>query len=119
MAKTLAKLDQALQDLFTAYNEIELELNEKFTDEEEVANGLIEILETSIDSAMDDTDTTSNVVAMILSNMSDALEQIDPAAFEGGEDEEEDEDEEEYEIDDVDDLEEDEEFEEEDEDDDY
>lgn len=108
MADSFTKLDQALKDLIEAYTELESELDGKYgEDEEAYAAAIIEALETSIESAVDEQDSSTSVFANLLSSLSEALEQLDPAAFEEERAEEGDED---YDIDDVDydDLDEDE-----------
>ena len=104
MAKSYGKLDQALKDLVEAYLEIEEELTEKHgEDEEALAHAFIEALETSVESAMEEHDCSSGSFASMLSNLSEALEQIDSAAFEGSsEDDEYELADEDYEMDDSD-----------------
>lgn len=100
---TISKLDQALRDLIEAYAELEQELEEKCgEDEEAFGAAVIEALETSIESAIEDQESSSGFVAAVLSSLSEALEQIDPSAFEGEEGEED--EEEEYEMEDDDDA---------------
>lgn len=90
MAKSYAKLDQALKDLVEAYLEIDAELTEKHgEDEEALAHAFTEVLETSVESAMEEHDCSSSSFASMLSNLSESLEQIDPAAFEGAGDDDE------------------------------
>ena len=98
MAKS--KLDQALIDLIEAYTELEAELDKKFADDEEsYAAALIETIETSVEAAIEDQDASTGSFASLLSSMTEALEQLDPSAFEGGEEEDDDD---EYEADDDD-----------------
>lgn len=101
MAKS--KLDQALIDLIEAYTELEAELDKKFADDEEsYAAALIETIETSVEAAIEDQDASTGSFASLLSSMTEALEQLDPSAFEGGEEEDDDDDEYEADDDDVD-----------------
>lgn len=94
MANTYTKLDQALKDLIEAYNELEEEVGEKYEDDEDAyAHAIIEALETSVESAIEEHDSSTTQFATILSNLTEALEQLDPSAF--------DEDESEYGLDDV------------------
>lgn len=97
MADSFGKLDQALKDLIEAYTELEQQLDEKYGDDDEAfSNAVIEALETSIESALDDQDSDTGFFGGVLSRLSEALEQLDPAAFEGEEDEDE------YEMEDAD-----------------
>ena len=116
MSNPYSKLDQAISDLVEAYQELELELEKKNGDDlEAIENGAVEAFETSIDAAIEEHDSSTSSFASLVSAMSDAIEQLDPSAFEGDEDEEL----EDVEYDDLDDdidLEDDEEYEEEDDD---
>lgn len=121
MADSFSKLDQALKDLVEAYTNLISELESKYGDEDEdaLSAAIIEALETSIEGAIDEQDSSTTNFAEMLSALSEALEQLDPAAFDEQSAEGEDE---EYEDDDVDyddiddaDLDESEEDEEEDE----
>ena len=91
MANSYQKLDQALKDLVESYAEIETELEEKHGDDEEaLSHALIEALETSIEGALEEHDYSSANFAGVLSLLTEALEQLDPAAFEdSSEDDEE------------------------------
>ena len=83
MAKTHSKLDQALNDLIEAYSELEEELGTKHAeDEEALSHAMIEALETSIEGALEEHDYSSSNFASVLSMLTEALEQVDPAAFE-------------------------------------
>lgn len=117
MADSFTKLDQALKDLIEAYSALEEEFDEKYgEDEDAFSSAMIEALETSIENAIDEQDSSTSVFATVLSSLSEALEQLDPAAFE--ESEEEEEEDEDYDLDDVDydDLDEEGEIDEDDED---
>jgi hypothetical protein len=93
MADSYAKLDQAIKELVEAYAELEEDATEKHgEDEEAFGSAIVEALETSIEGAMEEYDISSGAFASLLSVMTEALEQIDPAAFEGGSEEEEDDD---------------------------
>ncbi len=118
MVSSFKKLDEAIQNLIEAYTELEEEISEKVGDDEDAfSHSIIEALETSIESAIEETDFSTAGFAAILSNLTESLEELDPAAFEE-EGEEGEEDDDDYEVEDVDDdeydLEEDEEEEEED-----
>ena len=97
MTNAYTRLDQALRDLIEAYTEIEEELESKHADDEDsFAHAMIEALEGAIESSIEERDVTTNAMAAILSNLTEALEQLDPAAFdEDSSDEDEDEEEEE------------------------
>lgn len=96
MAKSFSKLDQALKDIIEAYSEVEEELSEKFGDDEEAySHALLEVLEASIEGAIEEHDSSTSSFATILSVLTEGLEQLDPSAFE-------DDDDEEYELDEVD-----------------
>ncbi len=109
MVSSYKKLDEALQDLVEAYIELEDQITEKVGDDEDAfTHSIIEALETSIEAAIEEHDFSTTGVAAILSNLTEALEQLDPVAFDDDEDEDSDE---EYEIsDEYEDLDEDEEL---------
>lgn len=121
MASSYAKLDQALKDLIEAYTELDEVIEKKYgEDEDAFSHAIIEALETSIESALEEHDTSTNTFATILSSLTEALEQLDPSAFEDEdadyEMEEADDEDAEYDIDadDLDDYDEDEDDEDED-----
>lgn len=116
MVSSFKKLDEAIQNLIEAYTELEEEISERVGDDEDAfSHSIIEALETSIESAIEETDFSTAGFAAVLSNLTESLEELDPAAFE--DEDMEGEDDEEYEMEDVDDeeydLEEDEDLEEE------
>ena len=83
MAKAYAKLDQSLKDLVEAFAEVETELEEKHgEDEEALSHAVIEALETAVEGALEEHDYSSSSFAGLLSLLTEALEQLDPAAFE-------------------------------------
>lgn len=89
MAHSSSKLNQALIDLIEAFTALEEEMAEKFGDDEDsYAGALIETLESTVEAAIDEQEVSTNAVAGLLSSLSQALEQIDPSAFEEEEDEE-------------------------------
>ena len=91
MVDSFAKLDQALKDLIEAYSELETELSGKFeNDDEAFSTAVIEVLETSIEGALEEQDVETKAFANLLTLFSDALEQIDPVAFEDAVEEDED-----------------------------
>jgi len=88
MANSYAKLDSALKDLVEAFSEVEEELSAKHgEDEEALSHAVIEALETAVEGALEEHDYSSSSFAGLLSLLTEALEQLDPAAFEeeGGE----------------------------------
>lgn len=117
MGKSSGRLEQAIIDMIEAYAELEANAEEKFGDDEDsYAHAMIEFLETSLESAIDEGDISTAQFAAMLANLSEALEQLDPSAFESDEEDEEDSDIDPSEMEDLDeDLEFD--YEEEDEDD--
>ncbi len=123
MVSLYKKLDEALQNLVEAYIELEDQITEKVGDDEDAfTHSIIEALETSIETAIEEHDFSTNGFAAILSNLTEALEQLDPVAFDDDEEEDDEEyeasDDEEYEdIDEDEELELDEELEDEDEED--
>lgn len=89
MPKSFSKLDEALKDLIEAYIEVEETLEEKHKDDDEaLSRSLLEAVETSIESAMEEHDYSSSAFANILSVLTESLEQLDPSAFEDNDDEE-------------------------------
>ena len=110
MASSYSKLDQALQDLIETYTDLEAEVSDKHSQDEDSYNhAIVEVLETSIESALEEHDVTTSTFASLLSNLMEALEQLDPLAFE------DDSDSDDYDLDSVD-VGEDENYEDEDED---
>jgi predicted transcriptional regulator len=117
IADSFSKLDQALKDLVESYASLVSELENKHgeEDEEALSAAIIEAIETSIEGAIDEQDSSTSEFAELISALSEALEQLDPSAFNETSEEEEDEDEDYGDDDDVEDLDE---VEDEDEDDD-
>jgi predicted transcriptional regulator len=106
MADSFGKLDQALRDLVEAYSNLVSELESKYgdDDEEAITTAIIEAVETSIEGAIDEQDSSTTEFAEMLSALSEALEQLDPSAFEEqGEEEEEEYEDEDVDYDDIDD----------------
>jgi len=90
MANSTSKLDQALQDLIEAYAALEEEIDERCgEDEEAFATSLIEALEASIDTAVEACDVDTHMVANMISALSEAMESLDPDAFDGEESDDE------------------------------
>jgi len=83
MANLHDRLDQALVELIEVYSLLESDVEDKFPDDQEsYANAIIEGLEAAIESSIDEGDISTNQFAAILSNLTEALEQLDPSAFE-------------------------------------
>ena len=117
MGKKSGRLEQAIVDLIEAYAELEAGAEEKYSDDEEsYASTMIEGLETSIESAIDEGDISTGQFAAMLANLSEALEQLDPSAFESDEEEDDDTDVDPSEMEDIDDEDLELDYEEEDED---
>ena len=144
------KLIESIAQLFEAYSELREKIQEEYDveenedeEDEEISEASIEMeaaivneLRAAIESVMDTEDVPAEDLALLLSTMSDALEEIAPDVFasEEGEEEEEDEDledldedevdedfdydDEDEELEDLDDEDEEEDYEEEEEDDD-
>lgn len=106
MADSFGKLDQALRDLVEAYSNLVTELEGKYgdDDEEAITTAIIEAVETSIEGAIDEQDSSTTEFAEMLSALSEALEQLDPSAFEEQAEEEEEYEEDEDEDVDYDDI---------------
>ena len=108
IADSFSKLDQALKDLVESYASLVSELENKHgeEDEEALSAAIIEAIETSIEGAIDEQDSSTSEFAELISALSEALEQLDPAAFNETTEEEEEDDEDYGDDDDADDLEE-------------
>lgn len=88
MSGATPKLEQSLRDLLEAFVLLEEEVEEKFGDDElSYAAALIETLEPAIESAVEDVDVSTSSMAALIDALSEALESLDPTAFEN-EDEE-------------------------------
>ncbi len=78
-----ANLDQALKDLIESYTELEEETEQTHGDDEDsYSQAIIEALETSVETAIEEHDVSTTTFATILSHLTEALEQLDPSAFE-------------------------------------
>ncbi len=83
MAKSASNLEQALVELIDGYIELESSSNKAYGDDEDsFSNSIIEGLETSLDAAIEESNISTTEFATLLANLSEALEQIDPSAFE-------------------------------------
>lgn len=87
MSNAYVRLDQALRDLIEAYTEIEAELEDKFGgDEDSFSHAVIEALEAAIEGAIEEQDISTVSLAGVFANLTEALEQLDPSAFDDDED---------------------------------
>jgi len=88
MTSSFAKLDQALGDLIEAYSELGETLEEKYgEDEEAFSTAVVEALESCLETAMEENDVSSGFVATLLASFTEALEEVDPSAFDDEDDE--------------------------------
>lgn len=88
MSTPYERLDEAMRDLIGAYMQIQDKLEtEHGDDEDSIAHGLTEALETALESGLEEHDVNTSAMASMLSNTTDALEQLDPSAFDEEEDE--------------------------------
>ena len=86
MSNPHERLDNALKDLIEAYTEIEAVLEEKHGDDEDnFSHAIIEMLEGAIEAATEEQGLSTQALAAIFSNLNEALEQLDPSAFEDDE----------------------------------
>ena len=82
MSKAAEKVDTALRELLEAFAELEQDLDEKHGDDEDAyQNILAETMEGSIETAVEESGTSTTLVATLISSLSDGLESLDPSAF--------------------------------------
>lgn len=82
MAKSASNLEQALIELIDAYVEIEKGANKNFGDDQDLySNAIIDGFEASLDTAIEESEISTTQFASLLAHLSEALEQIDPSAF--------------------------------------
>lgn len=97
---TIAKLENALKDLVEAYINLESELEEAHEEDDDAyAAAMIEALEGAIEVAIDEFDASTQSIASMVTAMTEALEQLDPSAFDDDE-----EDSQGFELDDVEEV---------------
>ena len=102
MANSVSKLEQALRELIEAYGELEEKFKEKYQDDvDAISAAVVEAFEPAVDEAIDYQDSSTGKFAEILTYLQEALEQLDPSAFEG-ENEDEDDDDDDYDLEDID-----------------
>lgn len=88
MAASYSKVAEALQDLIEAYTELDAELEEEHGDDEDAfSHAIIEILETAVEIALEEMDASTSSFATMLSSLTEAVEQLDPSAFDDDDDE--------------------------------
>lgn len=101
MAHTVSKLEQSLRDLIDAYHELEEQLKKKHLDDvDTLAAAVVEAMESAVDEAIDHQDSSTGKFAELITYLQEALEQLDPSAFEGSEEEEDEDDD--IDLDDID-----------------
>ncbi|MBL7662977.1 hypothetical protein JNK13_09525 [bacterium] len=94
MSSAYTKLDQALADLIEAYVGLESDMETKFSDDADAfQSAMTETLETAIETALEEQDASTSTFATMLSLLSEALETLDPSAFDEETEEAADEDE--------------------------
>jgi len=82
MSRAAEKVDGALRDLLEAFAELEQDLDEKHGDDEDAYQSLLaETMEGSIEAAVEDSGTSTTLVATLISSLSDGLESLDPSVF--------------------------------------
>jgi len=88
MSGASSKLEQALRDLVEAFVALEEETEEKFGDDElSYSAAIVEALEPAIENAIEDIDLSTTTVATLIDALTEALESLDPNAFESNDDE--------------------------------
>ena len=75
-------VEQALIDLLSAFSELEQDLEDIHADNEDSYNAaIVETLEAGIENAIEESDTSTSLAATLVSSLSEALETLDPSAF--------------------------------------
>lgn len=98
MSATTSKFDQALKELVDTFASVHTELVDKYEDDEDgYQHALLETVENAIEGALEDSDVDASFLAGFLTTCSEALENLDPEAFNESEEGEDD-----YSMDDVD-----------------
>ena len=88
MSSAISRFDQALVELIDSFMNIESEMDNKFGDDPETyEQSVLEAVETSVESAIEEQDSSTAYFANMLSCLSEGLEAIDPSAFESEEQE--------------------------------
>ena len=87
MASSVSKLDQAMKDLLDAYISLEDQVDANHSEDDDAfSSAILEALEIAIESALDKMEVPSQTMAALVSAMSEALEQLDPSAFDDEDD---------------------------------
>ena len=82
MANSVGNFDSALKDLIVAFASLDEDLSSKFGgDRSEYTSALTETLETSLESAVDDSGLETSVIARMVNAFFKAIESLDPEAF--------------------------------------
>lgn len=88
MSNAITRFDQALVELIDSFMNLESEMDSKFGDDPETyEQAVLEAVETSIESAIEEQDSSTSFFANLLSCLSEGLETVDPSAFESEDDE--------------------------------
>ena len=87
MTSSVAKLDQALTDLLEAFQGVEDEMDDRAGgDRKETKQSVIEALEGSIENSLDETSSSTENFAWLITALTEALQQLDPSAIESNQD---------------------------------
>jgi len=107
LKKDDARLEQAFSELIQAFVALEEQMEKKHADDDDAySSAIIESVESAIDSALEEQEISTSSIAQMLAVFTEALEEVDPTAFEDLGDEDDEDGEEDYDLDDDDELEE-------------
>lgn len=107
LKKDGARLEQAFSELIQAFIALEEQMEKKYADDDDAySSAVIESVESAIDSALEEQEISTSSIAQMLAVFTEALEEVDPAAFEDIGEDDEDEDSDDYDLDEDDELEE-------------
>ncbi len=83
LKKDNAKLEQSFNELIQAFSSLTAQLEKKYEEDDEACStAIIEAIGTVIESAIEESDVTTGSIAQMLAVFTEALEEIDPDAFE-------------------------------------
>lgn len=83
MSSIAEKVDLALKELLEAFAELEQDLDEKHGDDEDAYQSILaETMEGAIESGVEESGTSTSLVATLISSLSEGLESLDPSVFE-------------------------------------
>ncbi|MDR2337122.1 MAG: hypothetical protein LBE20_00525 [Deltaproteobacteria bacterium] len=83
LKKDNAKLEQAFSEIIQAFIALEEQLEKKYSDDDEAySSAMVETIESVLDSILEEGDITTTNIAQMLAVFTEALEEIDPNAFE-------------------------------------